>query len=110
MAASVRPAGSTETTTVSIEVVSWITKFIGGDGTGRRVLQEPYRDGATVKSVLRSLTSRYPDLDAALWEGGQLGAHIEVLVNDSVLGVTHELDSPVKPGDQISLLGQYMGG
>ncbi len=111
MAASARPAGSTTgTTTISIEIVSWITKFIGGDGTGRRVLEEPYVDGATVKSVLRSLTSKYPDLHAALWEGEQLGAHIEVLVNDGVLGVTHELDSPVKPGDQISLLGQYMGG
>jgi hypothetical protein len=33
-----------------------------------------------------------------------------VLVNDAVLGVTHELDSPLKPGDRLTLLGQFMGG
>ena len=36
--------------------------------------------------------------------------HIEVVINDAVLGVTHELDSPLKQGDRITLLGQFMGG
>jgi hypothetical protein len=27
-----------------------------------------------------------------------------------VLGVTHGLDSPLKRGDRITLLGQFMGG
>ena len=40
----------------------------------------------------------------------ELGEHIEVIVNDAVLGVTHELDSPLKDGDRITLLGQFMGG
>ena len=89
---------------------SWITKFIGGDGTGRRVFEEIYVEGATVRTVLRGLTSKYPELHAALWHGTELGEHIEVLVNNAVIGITHELDSPVRPGDQISLLGQFMGG
>jgi molybdopterin converting factor small subunit len=96
--------------TVPVEIVSWITKFIGGDGTGRRVLDEPWAEGATVRSVLRALTARYPELHAALWHGNELGEHIEILVNDAVLGITHEIDSPVKPGDRIALLGQFMGG
>ena len=51
-------------------------------------------------------------LDAALWspDHTELGEHIEVIVNDAVLGVTHELDSPLKDGDRITLLGQFMGG
>jgi molybdopterin converting factor small subunit len=104
------PAGATQPTTVPVEVVSWITRFIGGDGTGRRVLQEPYAEGVTIRTVLRNVTARYPELHAALWHGQELGEHVEVLVNDAVLGVEYELDSPLKPGDQISLLGQYMGG
>ena len=32
------------------------------------------------------------------------------MVNDAVLGVTHGLDSPLKNGDRITLLGQFMGG
>lgn len=110
MPSSAAHGEATGTSTVAVEVVSWITRFIGGDGTGRRVLQEPYIERATVRTVLLGLTARYPELHDALWHGRELGEHIEVLVNDAVLGVTHELDSPLKPGDQLTLLGQFMGG
>jgi molybdopterin converting factor small subunit len=105
----VSPAGTT-TATVPVEVVSWVTKFVGGDGTGRRLFNEPLVPGATVRSVLEGLTARQPELRAALWHGDQIGEHIEVLVNDAVLGIAHTLDSPLRPGDTITLLGQYMGG
>ena len=95
---------------VSVEVVSWVTKFVGGDGSGRRVFDEPLTPGATVRSVLRGLSARFPELQRALWNGDALGEHIEVLVNDAVLDLHHTLDSPLKPGDRIVLLGQYMGG
>jgi molybdopterin converting factor small subunit len=98
------------TTTVPVEVVSWVTRFTGGDGTGRRLFPEPLGEGATVRSVLLGLSARFPDLKAALWHGDQIGEHIEVLVNDAVLGIAHTLDSPLKPDDRIMLLGQYMGG
>src|SRR5438034_10561292 len=73
------------TTTIPVEVASWVTKFVGGDGSGRRVLAEPLTPGATVRSVLAGLSARYPELAAALWDGTELGEHIEVLVNDAVL-------------------------
>lgn len=103
------PAGPV-TGTVPVEVVSWVTKFVGGDGSGRRVFEEPLAPGATVRSVLLGLSSRFPDLHAALWNGSSLGEHIEVLVNDAVLDISHTLDSPLQPGDRIALLGQFMGG
>lgn len=95
---------------VTVEIISWVTKFVGGDGTGRRLFEEPAAGGATVRSALRGLSARFPELEAALWEDGELGQHIEVLVNDAVLGVHHTLDSPLRSGDRITLLGQYMGG
>ncbi len=101
---------TTATTTIPVEIVSWVTKLVGGDGSGRRLFDEPLGQGTTVRSLLRGLTRRFPELDAALWHGDQIGEHIEVLVNDAVLGVTHSLDSPLASGDRITLLGQYMGG
>ncbi|MBI1964102.1 MAG: MoaD/ThiS family protein [Candidatus Rokubacteria bacterium] len=95
---------------VPVEVAAWVTKFVGGDGTGRRVFEEPLPPGATVRSVLRGLSARHPDLHAALWHDDELGEHVEVLVNDAVLGIGHALDSPLQPGDRIVLLGQFMGG
>jgi len=100
----------TAAATIPVEVASWITKFVGGDGSGRRVLEEPLTAGATVRSVLAAVSARFPELQRALWHGKELGEHIEVLVNDAVLGVEHTLDSPLRPGDQITLLAQFMGG
>ena len=98
------------TSTVSVEVLAWVTKFVGGNGSERRVFEEPWSPDATVRSVLRGLSSRFPELQQALWEGHEIGPHVEVLVNDAVLGISHELDSPVKRGDRISLVGAYLGG
>jgi molybdopterin converting factor small subunit len=103
------PAGGA-TATIPVEIISWVTRFSGGDGTGRQEFLEPLTAGATVRSVLETLSARFPELRAALWHGDAIGEHIEVLVNDAVLGVTHTLDSALRPGDRITLLGQYMGG
>ena len=96
--------------TAPIEIVGWPTRFVGGDGAARRLFDEPLPPGTTVRSLLKSLSARFPELDEALWHGADLGEHIEVLVNDAVLGVSHELDSSVKAGDHISLVGAYLGG
>ncbi len=97
---------------VTVEAVAWVTRFVGGDGSRRQAFREKTRPGDTVRAVLRRLSGRFPDLDAALWDrrSGDLGEHIEVLVNDAVLGVTHTLESPVRDGDRITLIGQYVGG
>jgi molybdopterin converting factor small subunit len=96
--------------TAPVEIVGWPTRFVGGDGAARRVFEEPLQPGATVRSVLRGLSGRFPELHAALWHGEGLGEHIEVLVNDAVLGLAHELDSPLRSGDRVTLLAQFMGG
>jgi molybdopterin converting factor small subunit len=97
---------------VEIEVVAWITKFVGGDGSTRQVYQEPLREGDTVRKVLRRLSGRFPQLHKALWapQTGELAEHIEVLVNDAVLDLTHTLESPLRTGDRLALIGQYLGG
>ena len=97
---------------VTVEVVAWVTRFVGGDGTRRQVFREPAAPDASVRSVLGQVSDRHPALREALWDaaGGELSEHIEVLVNDSVLGLTHTLDSPVRDGDRITLIGQYSGG
>ena len=100
----------TASPSVPVELVGWPTRFVGGDGGTRRVFDEPLAGGATVRSVLRGLSARYPDLSTALWHGEGLGEHIEVLVNDAVLGVSHDLDTPMSGGERITLLGQFMGG
>ena len=96
--------------TIPVEVLAWVTRFVGGNGSQRRMFDEPLPPDATVRIVLRGLSARFPELQQALWNGNDLAEDVEVLVNDAVLGVSHELDSSVKAGDHISLVGAYLGG
>ncbi len=97
---------------ITIEVTTWVTKQVGGDGSGTRMFDEPLVAGDTVRTVLRRFSRRFPELDAALWNPDRtdLGEPIEVVVNDAVLGVHHSLDTLLEGGEHITLLGQFMGG
>ncbi len=98
---------------VDVEVLSWVNAFVEGPGTGQVTLTEEIKPGSSVRAALRQVTARFPALDHALWDPGhsrEIGDNIEVMVNNAVLGVSHELDSELLDGDRITLLGQYMGG
>jgi molybdopterin converting factor small subunit len=106
-------AAPSEPITIHVEVLSWVNRFVGGPGTGQVTVEEAVPRGASVRTVLQAMSDRFPELGRALWDPTrprELGDNIEVLVNNAVLGVTHDLDSPVLEGEQITLLGQYMGG
>ena len=98
---------------VPVEVLSWVNRLVGGPGTGQVTVDAVVPRGSTVRDVLRALSARFPELGGALWDPTrprELGDNIEVLVNNAVLGLTHELDSEVLAGERLLLLGQYMGG
>ena len=98
--------------TVTVEVTTWVSKYVGGDGSGPRAFAEPITPGEKLGDLLQRYSMRFPELDAALWDATRtaLGEHIEVLVNDAVLGVSHDLGTPLEGGERITLLGQFMGG
>ena len=105
-------ASAVDCDVLEIEVIAWITKFVGGDGSTRKVFHLPLRADDTVRKVLRRLSGRFLQLHKALWDPvtGDLAEHVEVLVNDAVLDLTHSLDSPIDRNDRIALIGQYLGG
>jgi molybdopterin converting factor small subunit len=97
---------------VEVDTVAWVTRYVGGDGSDRLGFDLALAPGDTVRTVLRRLSQHFPQLQRALWDpaSGELGEHIEVVVNGAILGVRHSLDSQLKDGDRILLFGQYMGG
>ena len=102
-----------ESITVRVDFISWVNQFVGGSGTGATEFDEQVSPGETVRGVLNRLSERHPKLKASLWDENdrrQIGPHIEIIVNDAVLGVAHELDSRLEEGDRITLAGQYVGG
>ena len=98
---------------VEVEVLSYANRFIGGDGNGSIVLPFAVPRGTTIAALLRRVTEAHPALAEALWEDRrceQLGSHLEVMVNDVVLGVQHELTSVLESGDRVLLMPQFVGG
>ena len=97
---------------VEINTVAWVTRYVGGSGSDRMAFHLALEPNDTVRTVLRRLSARFPELQRALWDSvsGELGEHIEVVVNGAILGVRHGLESELKDGDRILLFGQYMGG
>ena len=62
--------------------------------------------------MVRRLSRSFPALDHILWDPdtGQLGASVEIIVNDAFLGITHTMDSELQDGDTITLLPAWDGG
>lgn len=108
-AATQHPRSAAE---VTVEAVAWVTRFVGGDGTSRRAFREELLADDTVRTVLRRLSARFPALEEALWDPatGEMAEHVQVMVNNTLVGGDLTLDSRLAPGDTVTLVGQFMGG
>ena len=68
-------------------------------------------EGATIGDVLRDLVARYPGISGqVLNEDGTLHRFVNVYVNDDDVRYLSLLDTPVKSGDEVSILPAVAGG
>lgn len=67
--------------------------------------------GNTVREVIQWLTETYPGLNDRLRdEKGEVRRFINIYVNDEDIRFIQNLESPVKDGDQISIVPAIAGG
>lgn len=68
-------------------------------------------DGSTVGEVLQSLVSAHPGIsEQVLNADGSLHRFVNVYVNDDDVRYLSALDTPVKDGDEVSILPAVAGG
>jgi sulfur-carrier protein len=68
-------------------------------------------EASTIGDVLRELVSAYPGMSGQLLsDSGSLHKFVNVYVNDDDVRYLSELDTPVKDGDEVSLLPAVAGG
>jgi sulfur-carrier protein len=68
-------------------------------------------DGSTIGDVLRRLVDEYPGMAGQLLsDDGSLHRFVNVYVNDDDVRYLTSLDTPVKDGDEVSLLPAVAGG
>ncbi len=68
-------------------------------------------DGVSVGEVLGNLKTHAPGIESRLFKGPtQLNRFVNVFVNDEDIRFLNNLETPVKEGDEISLVPAIAGG
>jgi molybdopterin synthase sulfur carrier subunit len=68
-------------------------------------------DGATVGDVLNNLKVKAPGIETRLFKGpAQLNRFVNIYLNDEDIRHQKNLETPVKAGDEISIVPAIAGG
>jgi MoaD family protein len=67
-------------------------------------------NGATVQAVLEDLGRKYPGITDRLFDNGQVRRFVNVYLNDEDIRYLDNLASPVKDGDELSIIPAVAGG
>ncbi len=67
--------------------------------------------GSTVGEALNDLGTRYPEFRKRIFDGGgELQQYVNVYLNDEDIRFLKNLETPVKEGDEISIVPAIAGG
>ena len=67
--------------------------------------------GATVGDVLDNLKTKAAGIETRLFKGdGELNRFVNIYVNDEDIRFLQKLDTPVKDGDELSIVPAIAGG
>jgi molybdopterin synthase sulfur carrier subunit len=68
-------------------------------------------NGATIGEVLNNLKEKAGGIETRLFKGpGQLNRFVNVYLNDEDIRFQKNLDTPVKEGDEVSIVPAIAGG
>src|SRR5918999_374231 len=68
-------------------------------------------DGATVGELLKNLTTQYAELRKHLYtDDGKLRSFVNVYINDDDIRYLQKEQTPVRPGDTLSIIPSVAGG
>ena len=88
---------------VKVEIPSPLREHTGGQ-------TEVAVAGATVQAALDDLVRQFPSIGPKLFDGGKLRPYINVFLNDENIHHLQKLETPVKAGDEISIVPAIAGG
>ncbi|MFG0248700.1 MAG: ubiquitin-like small modifier protein 1 [Phycisphaeraceae bacterium JB051] len=95
-------------TTTSTIIPVAIPTALRGQVDGQSQLEIP---GESVKAVLESINTQYPDLGKRLFKTeGELNRFINIYVNDEDIRFLDNLDTQLKAGDELAIVPAIAGG
>jgi MoaD family protein len=66
--------------------------------------------GATVQATLDNLSQKFPALQAKLFDNGKVRQYVNLYLNDEDVRYLDNLATPVKDGDELSIIPAVAGG
>jgi len=66
--------------------------------------------GATVQAALDAVGKLYPDITQRMFDGTQLKRFLNVYLNDEDIRYLDNLGTPIKDGDELSIIPAVAGG
>ena len=88
---------------VRVKIPTQLREATGGESTASV-------DGSTVGEVLDALYAQYGELRSRIAEDGGLRRFVNVYVDGEDIRFTEGLDTPVKDGDEVTILPAVAGG
>jgi sulfur-carrier protein len=87
-----------------VRVPTPLRKFTGGS-------EAVEAEGANVTAILTDLDKRYPGIRERICdESGQVRRFVNIFVNGEDIRFLQHLDTPVKSGDELSIVPAIAGG
>jgi len=89
---------------VRVRIPTPLRRFTGG-------AEEVGVEGTTIGSVVESLETRYPGIKERLCDDqGRVRRFVNLYVNGDDIRFLNSLDTPVKDGDEVSIVPAIAGG
>ncbi len=89
---------------ISVRIPTPLRKFTGG-------AESVTASGATVAAIVQDVESRHPGLKERICDdAGKVRRFVNVYVNGEDIRFLSSLDTPVKDGDEISIVPAIAGG
>jgi molybdopterin synthase sulfur carrier subunit len=89
---------------VQVKIPTPLRKYTGGAGGVEA-------DGGTVAALVNDLDRRYPGIkDRICDEGGEVRRFVNIFVNGEDIRFLSHLETPLKSGDELSIVPAIAGG
>jgi molybdopterin synthase sulfur carrier subunit len=66
--------------------------------------------GTSIKDLLDQLGKKYPGIVSRIFENGQVRRFVNIYLNDEDIRYLDNLQTPVKDGDEVSIIPAVAGG
>ncbi len=97
---------------IRLEILPWVSDVFGGQGSGRLVLEENIKEGATIGDLVRKLASEHQAFSDVVFDTktDKLSGYVMIVLNDRMVEALKGLETKIKDGDIIKLLPVISGG